>query len=235
MSLKSILVVGDEPVVALDIQMTLERAGYRVVGTASTGERAIEIVEASHPDLVLMDIHLDGEMDGIEAAGHIAERFDVPEVYLTANSDPGTVGRAVAGAPFGYVVKPFDARVLKTTIDIALRRHADEQSHLIEARQELDERTQELAFLSQSLEEATARLEENDGLRQEVGEKLAAMVMSVSAVVTMVKARANAANAVMLGDADSLAEQVAGMVAAMTQVIAMVQSRMLPAAHRGNA
>lgn len=122
-----ILVVEDESIVALDIQDRLEAMGYEVPITVASGEKAIEQARLLHPDLVLMDIQLQGRMDGVEAADQIRQRFGIPVVYLTANADHPTVQRAKLTEPFGYVIKPFEERELHTTIEVALYKHQAEQ------------------------------------------------------------------------------------------------------------
>jgi len=123
MTCSRILVVEDESIVAMDIQDRLESLGYEVPTTVATGERAIEKTETLRPDLVLMDIQLQGEMDGVQAADEIRRRFNIPIVYLTANADHPTVQRAKLTEPFGYIIKPFEERELHTAIEIALYRH----------------------------------------------------------------------------------------------------------------
>ncbi|NER22153.1 MAG: diguanylate cyclase [Symploca sp. SIO1C2] len=122
-----ILIVEDESVVAWDIQETLEQLGYKVVANVTSGAEAIQIPAAIKPDLVLMDIQLEDEMDGITAAGKIRDRFDIPIIYLTAHADEYTWQRAISTNPYGYLVKPFQERELQTTIEIALRRHQVEK------------------------------------------------------------------------------------------------------------
>ena len=124
-----ILVVEDESIVALDIQERLESLGYDVPATVAAGEKAIEQAGLLRPDLVLMDIQLQGQMDGIEAADHIRRQFGIPVIYLTANADHPTVQRAKFTEPFGYVIKPFEERELHTTIEVALYKH--ESEHLL--------------------------------------------------------------------------------------------------------
>lgn len=123
-----ILVVEDESIVALDIQERLESMGYDVPTTVASGEKAIEQAGLLHPDLVLMDIQLQGHMDGIEAADQIRQQFGIPVIYLTANADHPTVQRAKVTEPFGYVIKPFEERELYTTIEMALYKHRAEQT-----------------------------------------------------------------------------------------------------------
>jgi PAS domain S-box-containing protein len=123
----SILVVEDEMVVSKDLAIKLTKAGYRVAGTVATGRAAVQAAEESLPDLVLMDIVLQGHMDGIEAARAIGQRFGIPVVYLTAYADEDILERARLTAPFGYLVKPYAERELRTTIEMALYKHGLEQ------------------------------------------------------------------------------------------------------------
>jgi len=115
-----ILVVEDEGLVGRDIRNMLFALGYDVVDIVSRGEDAIRIAEAAQPDLVLMDIVLKGEIDGIAAAERIWERWSIPVIYLTAYADESTLARAKLTQPFGYVLKPFDERELQTAIEMAL-------------------------------------------------------------------------------------------------------------------
>jgi PAS domain S-box-containing protein len=118
-----IVICEDEHIVALDIKRHLTRFGYEVVGCFATGEDAIAACASSKPDLVLMDIHLQGEMDGIGAARRIFDELSIPVVLLTAYADEDTVARAKESRPFGYIIKPFEERELRTAIEIALYRH----------------------------------------------------------------------------------------------------------------
>jgi PAS domain S-box-containing protein len=118
-----LLVVEDEAIVAKDIQIRLRNLGYEVVAVASSGEEAIQKAAEMHPDLVLMDIILKGEMDGIEAAEEIISRYDIPVVYLTAHTDEKTLQRAKITEPLGYILKPFGEKDLYGTIEISLHRH----------------------------------------------------------------------------------------------------------------
>jgi PAS domain S-box-containing protein len=119
----SILVVEDEVIVANDIREALISLGYTVTGTTKSGEGALEEVAATPPDLVLMDIHLAGEMDGIEAAGRIRTLYDIPVIFLTAYSDKALLARARQTEPYGYVIKPYDDRGLQSAIEIAVYKH----------------------------------------------------------------------------------------------------------------
>lgn len=122
-----ILVVDDERVVSLDIQAALKRLGYSVAGAAVTGEQSVDMAGKLRPDLVLMDVKLQGEMDGIEAAERISRLFDVPVIFLTAYSDEDTLARAKMSGPFGFLLKPFEERDLHSAIEVALYKHQMEQ------------------------------------------------------------------------------------------------------------
>ena len=122
-----ILIVEDDRVVARDIQQQLERIGHTVVGTVARGEDVLPLARATRPTLVLMDIRLDGEMDGIAAATSLRAHHPVPVVFLTAYADDQTVRRATDAEPLGYLVKPFDDSQLRTTIELALFKHASDQ------------------------------------------------------------------------------------------------------------
>ncbi len=141
-----ILIVEDESIVALNIKNRLEELGYAVVAMLNSGEAALQVVANNRPDLVLMDIKLKGTVDGIEAAALIRSRFQIPVVYLTAYSDEETVDRAKFTEPYGYILKPFEARDLCTTIEVSLHKHQMEQ--------QLREREQWLATTLKSIGDA---------------------------------------------------------------------------------
>ncbi len=127
MSQTQVMIVEDERIVAEDIRRSLQNLGYSVSPIVSSGNRAIEDAEKYRPDIVLMDIVLKGEMDGIEAAGQIRRRFKIPVVYITAYSDEKIMERAKITEPFGYIIKPLNERELHTNIEIALYRHKMER------------------------------------------------------------------------------------------------------------
>jgi len=118
-----IQIVEDAGVVALDIRRHLENFGYTVTGTHASGESALEACAVEKPDLVLMDISLQGKMTGIEAGQLIRERHGIPVILLTAYADEKTIERAKFIEPFGYIIKPFEERELRTNIEMALFRH----------------------------------------------------------------------------------------------------------------
>jgi len=122
-----VLIVEDEVIVAESIRTRLLSLGYAVSAIASSGQEAIQKAAETHPDLVLMDIKLEGDMDGVEAAEQIHARFDIPVVYLTAYADDDTLQRAKITEPFGYILKPFEVRELQTAIEMALYKHKMER------------------------------------------------------------------------------------------------------------
>jgi len=116
-----ILIVEDEAIVSMDLRYKLEAMGYSVAAEISSGEEAVEAASRLHPDVVLMDIGLSGEMDGIDAAVQIHGQLDVPVVYLTAYVDEATLERAKATEPSGYILKPFDDASLRAVVEMAMR------------------------------------------------------------------------------------------------------------------
>ena len=121
--LTRVLIVEDEAIIAEDLKRRLERMGYAVVGTADNGDAALELAGNMQPDLVLMDIRIRGPLDGIETATELMLRADVPVIFLTAHTDAATLERAKAVMPYGYLVKPFEDRELKTAVEMACYRH----------------------------------------------------------------------------------------------------------------
>lgn len=125
--LPTILVVEDETVIATDIERTLRRMGYRVLPPVASADEAIESVRNHRPDLILMDVRIQGDCDGIEAASRIRRLYNLPVVYLTAHGDNATLERAKITGPLGFLLKPFRARDLHATVDMALYRHQVER------------------------------------------------------------------------------------------------------------
>ena len=122
-----IMIVEDEPIIALHIEEVLKGFGYKVVDIVPTGEQALEKVKDAKVDLVFMDIMLRGKMDGIDAAQRIRSYFDIPVVYLTAHSDPHILQRARVTEPYGYVCKPFNDRDLNIAVQMAVYKHQSER------------------------------------------------------------------------------------------------------------
>ncbi|MEW6593225.1 MAG: response regulator [Candidatus Hadarchaeota archaeon] len=127
MAAEKIMIVEDEILIAMEIQRKLNNLGYTVTDVVSSGEEAVQTAGTAQPDLVLMDIKLAGEMDGVEAATRIHDRYDIPIVYLTAHTDEKTLQRAKLAQPFGYLVKPFSEVELRTTIEVSLYKHLQER------------------------------------------------------------------------------------------------------------
>ena len=123
----NVLVVEDESIVSKDIQHSLKKLGYNVVGAASTGEKAIELALSALPDIILMDIMLKGQMNGIEAADEIRKTCSIPVIFLTAYADESTLSKAKITEPYGYILKPFKEIDLHTTIEMAIYKHGREQ------------------------------------------------------------------------------------------------------------
>jgi len=122
-----ILLVEDERIVAMDLKHRLENMNYTVLAVVSSGEEAVEKAALMLPDLILMDIVLMGEMDGIHAAQIIKDNYNIPVLYLTAYSDEKTLKRAKITGPFGYIIKPFEDMELHSAIEIALYKHEMEK------------------------------------------------------------------------------------------------------------
>jgi PAS domain S-box-containing protein len=184
-----VLIVEDERLIGLDIQRTLERQGYPVVGLASRGEHAIEMAREGRPDVVLMDIRLKGDVDGIYAAREIRQRFDIPVIFLTAHADEATLQRAVATDAFGYLLKPFQERELFSTIEIVCFKHRLEK--------QLRDNQQWLATTLESIGDGIIATDEHGCIRlmNPVAERLtgwthsAALGQPLSAVLTVVDPR----------------------------------------------
>ena len=167
---RGILIVEDEPIVALDEKKQVEGFGYKVPDIVTTGKDAIASIEKVHPDLVLMDINLEGDMDGIEAAAIIRERFDIPVLFITAHSEVDTLQRAKITTPYAYLIKPYREKDLKVAIEMAfyksnverqLRKYRDHLEELVK------ERTSKLKKANENLQKEIAeRKEAEKNLRQ---------------------------------------------------------------------
>lgn len=118
----NIMVVEDEGVVSIDIRNMLKKAGYNIAAVAFQGEEAVIKAEQSSPDLVLMDIGLKGEIDGIEAAKRIRDRFQIPVVFLTGFADEVTVAKAQEVNPSGFIIKPINEEELNRTLEDILKK-----------------------------------------------------------------------------------------------------------------
>lgn len=121
-----VLIVEDERIVALHLRQQLVRFGYDLTAVAASGDQALRNIAELPPDIVLMDVHIDGPIDGIETAARIPECLQIPVIYLTAHSETPTLDRARSTKPYGYLLKPFAERELHATIQMALERRAVE-------------------------------------------------------------------------------------------------------------
>jgi DNA-binding LytR/AlgR family response regulator len=130
MAKTNVLVVEDESIVSKDIQHSLKKLGYNVVGAASTGERAFELASSEKPDIILMDIMLKGDVNGIEVASRVKEELQIPVIYLTAYADESTLEKAKVTEPYGYIIKPFKEVDLHTSIEMALYKFSKEKEVL---------------------------------------------------------------------------------------------------------
>jgi len=157
MSNVKILVVEDESIVAMDIKHRAEGLGYSVTGITPSGEGAIQKASETLPDLVLMDIVLKGDMDGVEAAQKIRDTLDIPVVYLTAYSDEKTLKRAKVTEPFGYIIKPFEDRELHSAVEVALYKHKMESK--------LKESEKWLSTTLESIGDAVIATDENGSVK----------------------------------------------------------------------
>ncbi len=168
MSSKRIMVVEDEGITAMRIQNSLEDMGHFVTSTEFSGMDAIKRAEENRPDLVLMDIVLHGEMDGIEAADEIRSKYDIPVVYLTAYQDKEILERLKKTEPFGYIAKPFDEEELRNVVDIAVYKH-EMESRLRDSERELRKHQEQMKEL---VEERTSELKKaNETLKHEISER----------------------------------------------------------------
>ncbi len=160
MEKKSILIVEDEQIPAVDLKDILISFGYRVTGIAPSGEQAIEMVDEEAPDLILMDVRLAGKLTGIEAAEQILLRHSIPIIYLTAYADPELVERAKKTRPYGYLIKPYDERGIRTEIEIALYKaelDREIKREYANLEQRVIERTNELTRINSALQKSETR------------------------------------------------------------------------------
>lgn len=147
---KKILIVEDEPITAEDLKLALENLKYEIAGIEEQGKTAIERAVKLKPDIILMDVMLEGEIDGIETAMRIKKQIDVPIIYITAYADNDTIKRAIKTEPYGYIIKPFKKLELKSAIEIALHKHQKEKSledlslGLVESKRSMSKRQGEI-------------------------------------------------------------------------------------------
>jgi response regulator RpfG family c-di-GMP phosphodiesterase len=145
-----ILVVDNESIIAKSIENRLKKAGYHTLGIAMSGMEAIQLSGELRPDLILMDIVMDDEFDGIEATARIHDFLDVPVIYITAHDDEEHLQRATQTEPYGYLIKPIETNLLRSTIEVALHKHAVEKRLKQQLQRLTATRTMDQAILSQS-------------------------------------------------------------------------------------
>ncbi len=130
-----ILIAEDEKIIALDISNTLSRLGYGIIGIASSGKEIFKLLEHSIPDMIMMDIMLDGDMTGIDAATVISEKYSIPVVFLTALTDKATLEKAKTANSYGYILKPYDDKSLHSAIEMALYKYKIEEELQVKTKQ----------------------------------------------------------------------------------------------------
>jgi len=162
---KRILIVEDETIIAMNIQSILEKKGYQIVAMTATGEEAIELADHHKPDIILIDIKLGGEMDGIAAGQAIRLVHDIPMIYITAHVDDATINEAKATEPYGYIVKPIKGDELASAIEVALYKHTMELK-LKESERNLDSIIQSTLDIIFKLDSDGNILFVNDAIRQ---------------------------------------------------------------------
>lgn len=171
-----ILIVEDDSVSALLLQRALEKNAHHIIGIADTGERALEILGENMADIVMMDINLAGELDGIKTTEIINEKYDIPVVYLSASSDAETLNKVVGTNPSAYVIKPFNIRELNMVIELAIFKDRKEKE-LQKLNNELEEKVkQRTAELYEANKELTKALEKE----REINELKSRIVLNVS-------------------------------------------------------
>lgn len=126
---KSVLIVEDEPIISADLANYMKGMGLTVVGRAFNSEKALDLIAIHLPDLVLLDINIEGTKDGIEIGQIIQNKYKIPFIYITSYADSETLGRAKVTMPHGYIVKPFNERDIITTVEIAMFRAANNKNN----------------------------------------------------------------------------------------------------------
>lgn len=198
-----ILIVEDEALVARDIACRMENAGYEVVATVGEGSLALKEIKEKDVDLILMDIMINGDIDGIQTAERVLEIGDYPIVFLTAFEDSSTIARAKEVAPYGYLVKPFETRDLKLMIEMALVRFDLEQrlkNLNNELEERVDERTSELKQAHAALAQKEAELrsfshqliqtreDEQRRIANDLHDEVGALVVAVTSSLSIAEA-----------------------------------------------
>ncbi len=168
-----IMVVEDESITALNLQLSLEDMGFIVSSTAFTGEEALRKAARDRPDLILMDISLGGKMDGIETAGKIHSKYNIPVVYISANSDQKIMKRINETQPFGFISKPFFDAEIRCAVEIALDKHRGEKQFKESEAHLKEHKTRLLDVVNRQIEDLK---QTNEALKQEIVKRMAAEV-----------------------------------------------------------
>jgi len=136
---QKILIVEDEPIIAEDLSMILQKEGYQIVGIANDGSTALDLLHSQHPEIVLLDIALDSSMSGFDIAKIINEKYHIPFIFITSFSDKHTLEQAKNVYPHGYIVKPFKKKDILANIEIALHRSQKKPKSMYRSIDELNE------------------------------------------------------------------------------------------------
>ncbi|MFN9897205.1 MAG: response regulator, partial [bacterium] len=137
-SASAVLVVEDEAVIAMEIESRLKVMGYRVVGCAASSQEALAIVARDRPDVILMDINIQGGRDGVEVANEMRRDHGIPSIFLTAYGDDATIRRAAESNPLSFLTKPFSDREVRAAIESLIEPTANELLDAIKGQEELD-------------------------------------------------------------------------------------------------